>query len=845
MFRKLLIALAGLLLALVLTVVAALLFVDVNRFKPQVERYALQQWQRSLKLDGDLKLSLWPRIGIALPKATLSEPGKPDSIAARLGAATFDVALRPLLSGRLEADTLRIEGLQATIERRADGSLSIDDVLGIESPEQAQPGSGDAASQAPRPPQTPAAGAAAPQAPGADASTARAADGTAPRATDATAAHAGTSPSPASPPPRDASSTPAHIRDFELAGIKLEGASLTFVDHMTSRTVRLNDVSLDAGKLAPVGRTPASLKLRFDSDQPKAAGSLEFKGTLVYDLNARAYGAQAVDATLSGSVEKAIIEQARLRIEQLDLAQAALTVSGLDLSGAGQLDGERFTTTVKAPRLTVDEKAAGGDTVHAAFKFEGARQVDANVQLQGLSGKASALAIQQLMLDATLKEGARTVKAALASPVQGDLDANAWELPALAGTVDISDPAVPGGKAAIALSGSAAARLNEEQVSASLKANAQDIALVAKGSVAGFKSPKVRFEVQADQLDVDRYFPAATQGKAAAAASLLDTLIPVAAAAPSNKPEDTPIDLSVLRELDLEGNVQVGRLVARNIKAQDLRFTAKAAGGRLVVAPLTAALYDGRLNGRATADAKGNALHFAGTIDRISINPLLRDATGRDLLEGRGKVSADLGGSGATVDALKRSLSGSFALDLRDGAIKGINIGQRLREARNLLQGGGATAQAEQVDTAQKTDFTEMTVGFKVNNGIASSNDLAIKSPLLRIGGEGRIDIPATTMDYVLRTTVVNTASGQGGKELEQLRGITVPVRLSGPLDTLAWRIEWGEIARELVQARVEQELKARAGDELKKRLGDDVQKALGGRGGDALGGALKGLFGR
>lgn len=39
---------------------------------------------------------------------------------------------------------------------------------------------------------------------------------------------------------------------------------------------------------------------------------------------------------------------------------------------------------------------------------------------------------------------------------------------------------------------------------------------------------------------------------------------------------------------------------------------------------------------------------------------------------------------------------------------------------------------------------------------------------------------------------VFGTSTGQGGKELGQLKGLTVPMRVSGPLRNRAYTIEFG-----------------------------------------------------
>jgi AsmA protein len=205
----------------------------------------------------------------------------------------------------------------------------------------------------------------------------------------------------------------------------------------------------------------------------------------------------------------------------------------------------------------------------------------------------------------------------------------------------------------------------------------------------------------------------------------------------------------------------------------------------------------------------------------------------KDLLDGQGNVKLKLNGEGGTVEAIKRSLDGNAAIDLKNGAIKGINLGETIRSARNLLRGGGKS-ETKASDSTQRTDFTELAVSFVIKDGIASSNDLDVKSPLLRIGGEGQADLVASRLDYTVRASAVGTSAGQGGRELEELRGVTIPVRLTGPFDQLSWQIDWETAGREA--------LKGRAKEELQKRLGTDD---LEGKAKERARDALKGLFNR
>src|SRR5690606_34393052 len=132
--------------------------------------------------------------------------------------------------------------------------------------------------------------------------------------------------------------------------------------------------------------------------------------------------------------------------------------------------------------------------------------------------------------------------------------------------------------------------------------------------------------------------------------------------------------------LNLDGKIGIGQLQARGIKVSDLRVAMKAAGGQLAVAPVTAALYGGKLaataNVKAGAQPAGNRIDAGADLSGISIGPLLRDVADKDLLDGQGNVKLKLNGGGGTVEAIKRSLDGNAAVALKNGAIKGINLGE-------------------------------------------------------------------------------------------------------------------------------------------------------------------------
>jgi AsmA protein len=249
------------------------------------------------------------------------------------------------------------------------------------------------------------------------------------------------------------------------------------------------------------------------------------------------------------------------------------------------------------------------------------------------------------------------------------------------------------------------------------------------------------------------------------------------------------------------------------VKLEKAQLGVRAAGGRVDMNPIAANLYGGTLAGSASVNALNHQFALKQQLAGVDIGPLLRDAAGKDLLEGRGKLTLDVQTAGRTTTALKKALNGSAAMALTDGALKGINLAEALRKAKAAL---GSKSAEQAASKGDKTDFSELTASFAIRNGVAHNDDLAMKSPFIRLGGTGDLDIGENRMNYLAKASVVNTSAGQGGKDLESLSGLTVPVRVSGPFESLSYRIEIGSLVSDSVKQKLQESVKEKVQDRLK-----------------------------
>lgn len=303
-----------------------------------------------------------------------------------------------------------------------------------------------------------------------------------------------------------------------------------------------------------------------------------------------------------------------------------------------------------------------------------------------------------------------------------------------------------------------------------LAATLDDSTLSGRVEIADVARQALRFDLSLDTLDVDSYLPPpAPQGSAAAAGGPAPGGAGDGAAPPS---------VEGLRGLDAAGRMRVGALRIAGLQVRAIDVGIKAAGGRLDLTP-QADLYEGKLDSRLSLDARARTPRVAasGAVSDVRIGLLLRDLTGQpEKLTGRARVGFDLNGAGLTAAQLKPSLAGTVKLEAHDGAIKGINVARYLREAQAKLSGKPVPEENE----PNQTDFSDLSATLKLGGGIVSNDDLLLRSPLLRVGGDGTADLVRERIDYRIRASLVGTLTGQGGKSLDQVKRVTVPIKVTG-----------------------------------------------------------------
>ncbi|MFT6052644.1 MAG: AsmA protein [Halioglobus sp.] len=277
--------------------------------------------------------------------------------------------------------------------------------------------------------------------------------------------------------------------------------------------------------------------------------------------------------------------------------------------------------------------------------------------------------------------------------------------------------------------------------------------------------------------------------------------------------DDTPLDLSVLRLFNAKVNVRSSGLLARDITLGENQLKLSLEAGKLDIGLTKFAAYEGEGKGRIKVDARRTPYQIATNFNLTGINvqPLLADAIDFDQVLGKGQLQWKLQTSGVSQKDFAGRLNGTLGFKFLDGAVKGANIAAMVRTARGLLKGDASALGLPQgYDEAEQTDFSELAGTLTFSKGVGRNEDLTMASPLLRVSGEGKVDLRRTNIDYGLTVSLVDSIEGQGATSRAQ--GVAVPVRIKGPLHKI-------KIELDTKQA-VEETLKDTLKNELFKRFG-------------------------
>ena len=259
------------------------------------------------------------------------------------------------------------------------------------------------------------------------------------------------------------------------------------------------------------------------------------------------------------------------------------------------------------------------------------------------------------------------------------------------------------------------------------KANIAMDGMQAKGSMtADFSSkvPQVSATLSTDRLDLNSYL----QSKPGAAT-------------PKSKAEEgwsvTPFNFGALKTAEGEISISAYQVKWKNAEWGPVELKTTLKNGALNLSLSEASLFGGKANAKIQIDANQDApsfqLDFSG--HELAGKNFFEKLADVNWLEGVTAITASLAGAGKNQQELMSDLKGSFQISVANGRLKGIDILDDITRVSTAILKGWADA------PGQASDFESATASFALADGVATTQDFTLESPLLSISGTGQIDM--------------------------------------------------------------------------------------------------------
>ncbi|MGV6851896.1 MAG: AsmA family protein [bacterium] len=272
------------------------------------------------------------------------------------------------------------------------------------------------------------------------------------------------------------------------------------------------------------------------------------------------------------------------------------------------------------------------------------------------------------------------------------------------------------------------------------------------------------------------------------------------------KSSDELINTQMLPGQKARIKIQFDELIASKLKFSQVNTEVDIKQSH-INARLSSDFYQGQIKFNADFKARDQKvlLSSQGEVSNIEIEPMQKDLLDDAWVKGKGQIAWDVKSYNlSTLKDLKQTLKGAAQIKLENGAILGVNVAELIRQSYALFKG----QEQEKSTEPNETDFSDLSASVQFLDGVVSNNDLLMQSPLLRIVGEGDVNLVEEKLDYHVKPVLVASLTGQNGEKLEELAGIPIPIHVKGSFDKPDYAIDWVKLLTNTQKKKVEKKLK-------------------------------------
>lgn len=795
------------LFALVVFVIVALiggavflLTFNPNAYKNKVEQMVYDRYQRHLRIDGEIELSLFPRIGLSVEQVSLSQKNSEDPFAA-VDSARFAVAVWPLIWNRLVVDHVAVSGFKVWLERDEDGEFNFTDLLqkGNETP--------------------------------------------------ITQTQFNVLPIAVAQAQSHSLVPDANQAEFQIdiAGLDLKEGEIHFSDQPSETQMRLVNVELNTGRMTFGQPFDVIFKGLLQGDRPTADATLEGQAVVQLEPQLKRYAAQRINLSLVGDVGPYKANSATLRggLELLTLTEdlrarnielltqgrwqdESLTVNKTQLNlQVAQLNLKRnlrvFNTqklqvrlngvlpvpegqaehkiefALDVPRMDIDPEQIQGEPVAASFKQQqGAVMFGLNGRAKDFSGTLDSLQLGQVQIDVANKAVDTAWKLGATASAQWQQDALRLSWQDLDAHLLLEDEALNPNPANAKLTGNGEWSWSEQAgLFQGLWQSANTHAQLST-HVKHDQHWQFGVEVQAQELDMNPW---------------LSSTKPVQLRRQSDKANVAHArmlpDYFDWRTLHTQLNVSADELTVQQLKLSQVQLEAEQKDRAITLKKLAAELFDGKVNGSGLWQHDRAEAELNVQLKDIDLQKFSQSADSHISLTGRGDIEAKLKTQGRTELAQRAALAGLIQLKAKDGQVIGWDVWQHLRSANEAVRNvfsGQIQAPTELYTAEQATSFKNLELQLQLENGQGIFKKLQWQTDGLKMKAEpfSYVDVVNKQMDMDLRFDLIKKTLPPEYADLVAYTSHPLFVRFSGMWAAPRYRLQWQRLDHPAVQQAID-----------------------------------------
>ncbi|MFV9474880.1 AsmA family protein [Advenella sp. RU8] len=844
--------LVGLVVLLLVTFVGGAVFLltfDPNAYKYKLEEIVRSNYDRNLHINGDIELSLFPRIGLSVNQLSLSEPGS-DDVFVSINSARFAVAIWPLISNRFVVDHVAVSGFKAWVVRDESGNLNFKDLF-----EQKNTVVVDSLKE--------------------------------PVASNAVL-----------PQP--------YNTDFkiDIAGLELQNGEVYFKDISNQLDMRLKNMTINTGRMTFDQPFDITLAGQLEGDHPKVNSQLNVQGLLKLDPVTKLYSAQKLEVALKGRLGNVDASSATLKGSfNIDSFAHAITGSGMQMVVAGNgAEGsslKKIDLNVTAPKLTFDSSApllqlenfsvkgsaqnihdqsyewsfespaldisstvAGGKPLIGFLRMKGREQVGINLSLKGISGSADNLKVAEVKIDGKYAQSNnRVVGLNISSPAQMNLIDRVVMLSAISGNTSFKDQGLE--EQLVPVIGSINADFQKNRASFKIDAVVNAGKFNLDGELHNFSKPNVNFDLNADSINLDPILgsiapvakvgtsnadveQAANTDAGSASATVQNENSASTQAAETASPQQEPVAaISLKREL-LQALRGMGTVNLKQMRYQDMVFHDVQAIFRFDQANLDMTsfkswVFDGQVRADAQFDLANDAIKTGIELEAIDLTQMQQAFNWTPWLSGRAFIKLQLESNGATEKSILENIQGQVQLKAENGFVSGFDISQLAIDPLKYLDLDQSTYPFA-IDRKATTPYALISLDAQVNKGVSQLSSLVFESDKFAVqGSPNEMVVDWNKGDFTLPVTLKTRQPvkiSQNNITLS-IKEINIPAIISRTGEALSVTLQWdklkGSPLGKLLEKKKEQLAKEKAEKEQaaqeqakKEALADGVDTSSG-----------------